>query len=269
MSKPFYKKWWFWLIVVVLVVGMASAGASGSGSRSSGSKAATSATQQQAKQESTQTASSSASEQQAEQQSAESSEVVIPEVVGMMLNDAASELKDFKLNYIKSDGSEASVWLKSNWRVDDVDPVVGTSLPKGSDITLVVTNVNDEERAAREAEKAAEEAAARAAIEYTDVDASQLVNDLNANAMVAKETYEGGDYRIYGVVRNIDASGDYISIRPADNPYTLTSIQCYVKYDDTLEAIRQLSADQEVVVCGKITRVGEIMGYSVDINRIE
>lgn len=246
------------LLAMVLVLGcVALQGCSSSrngGSANNSPSAAATSSAQSTQQSAGQAASNSAS-----------NEVVVPDVVGMNLSDAKSELKDFKLDYLKLDGSTAHVVVSSNWRVDAQSIEPGTSVAKKTTLVLTLGHIPDEEAAARQAEKEAQQAAERASIDYIDVSASQLVDDLDSNAMVAKETYEGGYYRITGTLSGIDASGKYISLRPEDNPYTWTSIRCDLDDDTVRDAVRHMAEGQIVTLCGKIKSVGEIAGYSVDV----
>ena len=45
-------------------------------------------------------------------------------------------------------------------------------------------------------------------------------------------------------------------------------VQCYIKNDDQKTAIMDMSIGDTVIVKGKITDVGEVMGYSLDIDEI-
>ncbi len=106
--------------------------------------------------------------------------------------------------------------------------------------------------------------------EYIECRATDLFDALKANALKAKKTYEGKYVEITGYVTNIDASGDYISIGASkDNyDYFLDSIQCYVENDEQLDRVMELSDGEKVTIRGKITTVGEVMGYSLDIESI-
>ena len=48
----------------------------------------------------------------------------------------------------------------------------------------------------------------------------------------------------------------------------MMSVQCYIKNDDQKTAIMDMSIGDTVIVKGKITDVGEVMGYSLDIDEI-
>lgn len=106
--------------------------------------------------------------------------------------------------------------------------------------------------------------------EYIKCTATELFDVLENNALKAKSTYEGAYVEISGYITNIDASGKYISIgaRSDDYDYFLDSIQCYIKDDATLKKVMDLSTDSYVTIKGKIISVGEIFGYSMNIESI-
>lgn len=105
-------------------------------------------------------------------------------------------------------------------------------------------------------------------ITYTPCDAGQLMDALNDNAMKAAETYKDQYVEVTGQLSNIDSSGDYISIVPTDDPYVIIGIQCYIKTEEQKAAVMDMSIDDVIVVKGKIRDVGEVMGYSLDMDGI-
>ncbi len=113
-----------------------------------------------------------------------------------------------------------------------------------------------------------EEAVTEAKIEYTAYSVSELMNDLDGNAMKAKEKYEDQYVEITGTLSNIDASGKYIDLTPQDNEWAIIGVQCYIKTDEQKAVAMELSKKETVTVRGRITDVGEVMGYSLDIDEI-
>ena len=47
------------------------------------------------------------------------------------------------------------------------------------------------------------------------------------------------------------------------------NIQSFIKNDDQKSQIMDMSSGDEVTIRGKITSVGEVLGYSIDIESIE
>jgi hypothetical protein len=100
----------------------------------------------------------------------------------------------------------------------------------------------------------------------TPVTAEELIAALEGNALKAKTTWEDQRVEITGIVDNIDASGDYFSLRGDDE---FSFINVTVNIDESLVgAVSAFTIGQEVTVTGKITGVGEILGYSVDAESI-
>lgn len=105
-------------------------------------------------------------------------------------------------------------------------------------------------------------------ITYTSVDAQKLVDDLKDNALNAANTYKGQYISVTGQVSNIDASGQYIDIDPVGSTLNFTFIQCYIKTDDVRNVVASLSKGDVITVNGKCDDVGEVMGYSINIDSI-
>ncbi len=105
-------------------------------------------------------------------------------------------------------------------------------------------------------------------ITYTEYDVSELMDDLEANALSASEKYKGQYVEITGRLSNIDAQGSYIDIVDSNDQFAFIGVQCYIKTDDVREMIKTLSKDSTITVKGKITDVGEVFGYSLNIEEI-
>ena len=69
----------------------------------------------------------------------------------------------------------------------------------------------------------------------------------------------------------IDSDADYISLRGSDQ-FSLVNVQCYAegKNEKAIkEQIIELSQGQPIAIYGTISDVGEVLGYSVTIDKIE
>lgn len=107
-----------------------------------------------------------------------------------------------------------------------------------------------------------------APIEYTAVSVNDMMSDLNNNAMGASDKYKGQHLEITGKLTNIDASGEYINLM-ADGDFEIIGVQCYIKNDDQKAKVLSLTKGDTVTLKGKCTDVGEVLGYSLDIEEIE
>lgn len=104
---------------------------------------------------------------------------------------------------------------------------------------------------------------------YQEVSVSTLMNALEQNAAKASSITKGKNFKIIdGKIGIIDSDGDQFNLEH-DN-FTISTITCYVKDKSVAqEQLLEVKRGQQVDVYGKITRVGEMLGYSVDVDRIE
>lgn len=93
------------------------------------------------------------------------------------------------------------------------------------------------------------------------VTAEQLLSELEANALAAKNTWNDKKVKITGTLDNIDASGKYFSLR-GDAEISFINVQIFID-DSFMSAVSSFKKGQSVTVTGQITDVGELLGYSV------
>ncbi len=106
-------------------------------------------------------------------------------------------------------------------------------------------------------------------ISYTHYNVTELFDVLKENAMKAKETFKGQYVELEGYLGVIDSSGKYIGLDAGDNmDYFLEDIQCFIKSDEQKKIIMDLKSGDKIVVRGKITDVGEVLGYTLNIDSI-
>ena len=104
-----------------------------------------------------------------------------------------------------------------------------------------------------------------AAIEYTAYTVTELSEDLNSNALKAADKYKGQYVELTGRLSVIDSNGKYVSIVDSTDEWAITGVQCYIKNDEQKQVVMDMSIGDEVVVKGKITDVGEVLGYFLDM----
>lgn len=104
-----------------------------------------------------------------------------------------------------------------------------------------------------------------AAIEYTAYTVTELSEDLDSNALKAADKYKGQYVELTGRLSVIDSNGKYISIVDSTDEWAITGVQCYIKNDEQKQVVMDMSIDDEIVVKGKITDVGEVLGYFLDM----
>ena len=107
-------------------------------------------------------------------------------------------------------------------------------------------------------------------ISYTHYNVTELLDALNSNAMKAQSDFKGQYVEIEGYLSTIDSDGKYISVGAAPNDYTyvLQSVLCNIKNDTQKQQIMNINTDSPIVVRGKITSVGEVMGFALDMDSI-
>lgn len=106
-------------------------------------------------------------------------------------------------------------------------------------------------------------------ITYTAADAGQMLSDLENNALNAEKTYKDKDLEITGKVFNIDSSGKYINIDGLNSEFTITGITCNLQNDEQRDVVASISKGATVVVRGHVTDVGEVLGYTINVDQIE
>ena len=105
-------------------------------------------------------------------------------------------------------------------------------------------------------------------IVYTPHEVQTLMDDLQENALKAAQTYEDQYVELTGDLNVVDSSGKYISITPSGDQFAFIGVQCYLKSDEQRDVVMNSSIGDRLTVKGKITSVGEVMGYSLDIDEI-
>lgn len=105
-------------------------------------------------------------------------------------------------------------------------------------------------------------------ITYTVYSVAELVNDLDTNALKASEKYKNQYVELTGRLDSIDSSGSYISIKPGVEKYEYTGVTCYIKTPEQKTVVMDMEIGDTVVVKGKITDVGEFLGYYLNIDEV-
>lgn len=112
---------------------------------------------------------------------------------------------------------------------------------------------------------------AEASVDYETVNLSEMFDLLDTNALNARNTYMDKNVAFTGVVRNIDSEGSYISIeRENADPLDFDTIRAKTgKKQEVIDQIATINTGDVVLVKGKITDVGEVMGYTLSIDSLE
>ena len=101
-----------------------------------------------------------------------------------------------------------------------------------------------------------------------EVSAKELIAALEGNALKAKNTYDGKRVTVTGFVGSIDASGDYFALDPEKGALIFTGVQVTTS-EKFMDQVANFTEGQPVTVTGKITNVGEVLGYSLKAETIK
>lgn len=114
------------------------------------------------------------------------------------------------------------------------------------------------------------EAKTEKTIEYEKVEIQQMIDDLKANALKAEKTYNNKYVEITGVITNFDSNGSYINIEAVTaGDFNFDTISCSIKNDEQLNFLMEKSVGDTITVKGKITSVGEVLGYFLNIDEVQ
>lgn len=97
-----------------------------------------------------------------------------------------------------------------------------------------------------------------------------MLDDLESNALKAENTYKNQYIQFTGYLDQIDSSGAYITVKALDAGEwdILDCIECGIETEEQKNAIMEMNSGDKVTVKGKVTMVGDILGYYVDMDSI-
>ena len=99
------------------------------------------------------------------------------------------------------------------------------------------------------------------------VSVETMFKNLKENAMRAQSMYHGKWFEISGLLGTMDSEGSYFSLEEMDQ-YSFNSVFCSIPKERRSEITDKLINMQKgdlITVKGKITDMGEVMGYTVKI----
>lgn len=97
---------------------------------------------------------------------------------------------------------------------------------------------------------------------------NQMRDSLKKNAINAQNTYKNNWYEISGLLGTIDSDGYYFYLEEGPALFTSFSIKCKIpreKRSMIINKLKEKHRGQKISVKGKVTDIGEIMGYEVTI----
>ena len=290
-KKPFYKRVWFWILILLVLIGGLGAGG-GSGDSPEG-KPAAAAEKPESGEGQAQTAEEKAPEEKEE------------EVIEYTACSVSQMMEDLNANAMKASDTYKGKYLEITGRLGTIDSEGAyiALLPEDDQFAVIGVhcNVKNEEQKAQVASMSSDDTvtlrgkcrdvgevlgytldidsidgydqgqAAETEVEdgYIVCRAQDLTDAMHENALKAMMTYKDQKICVTGRLSNIDSSGKYISIEPEDDPYPFVNIQCYIKGDEVKAAVMELGSGDVITVRGICKDVGELLGYSIDIESLE
>lgn len=98
------------------------------------------------------------------------------------------------------------------------------------------------------------------------INAEEMLSDLDQNEMRAQKKYADKWFEIVGVLGSMDSEGDYFSLD--GETFRMMHVQCKIpsdKKDEMTNKLINMEKGDRIAVKGKVTDMGEVMGYSVAI----
>ncbi|MBQ9071422.1 MAG: hypothetical protein IJY23_08800 [Clostridia bacterium] len=106
-------------------------------------------------------------------------------------------------------------------------------------------------------------------ITYETVDLQTMLDELDSNALKAEKNYQNKYVKVTEKIASFDSDGSYITIEPVDaDEWNFDTVMCKIKNDDQLDYLMDKSVGDTVTIKGKITSIGEVLGYTIKIDEI-
>ena len=96
-------------------------------------------------------------------------------------------------------------------------------------------------------------------------DKTAIGNRIKQSRKAMKKTQD----ELTGRLSYVDSDGRYFGIKPLETGLWLESVTCYIKDKEQKENIKEHEVEEKITVKGKITDVGEILGYDLHLDSIE
>ena len=122
---------------------------------------------------------------------------------------------------------------------------------------------------AQSSSSATSSASSEETVTYTAYTVDEMMDDLNTNAMNASDKYKNQYIEITGKLESIDSDGKYISVLPENEEFAIIGVSCYIKSDEQKDVIKTKTMGDTITLRGKCTKVGDVLGYSLDIDSID
>ena len=106
-------------------------------------------------------------------------------------------------------------------------------------------------------------------VQYEQVDLQTMFDDLDANAMKAESKYQKKYVEFVADIASFDSDGKYIAVEPVGaSEWNLITATCYIKNDTQKAFLIEKNVGDTITIKGKVKSIGELLGYSFDINEV-
>jgi hypothetical protein len=105
-------------------------------------------------------------------------------------------------------------------------------------------------------------------IQYSRYSVWRLLQDVDDNAMRAKDEHNGEFVEITGSVENISSSGGSFDLFQPDDAWEFRCVTCYTQTDEQEQQVYNMTAGDIITVRGKITSVSD-WGYNLHVYSIQ
>lgn len=135
---------------------------------------------------------------------------------------------------------------------------------------ILEKDMEEESRDDTRSEEEESEAETEEEIQYTAYTVNEMMDDLSNNPLSASDKYKGQYIEITGRLGNIDSSGKYITLY-SDDEWAIVGVHCTLQKnnEEQRQAVSSMSMDSQVTLRGKCKDVGEVLGYTLDIDSID
>lgn len=108
-----------------------------------------------------------------------------------------------------------------------------------------------------------------AEVVYEVVDLQTMFDALDENAMKAENAYQKKAIEISCQIASFDSDGSYISVEPVGaGDFNLKTAMCYIKNETQKEFLIEKNVGDTITIKGQVKSIGEVLGYSIDIDEV-
>ena len=105
--------------------------------------------------------------------------------------------------------------------------------------------------------------------EYVMCEVNGMFADLRRNPLTARETYENNCVKFYGKITDIHNYGYYILVSDTNEEWDYDIIRCVVMNKKQEEVLKTKSIGDTVFIKGRITLIGENIGFNLNIHEVK